>query len=336
MAHLLYQTKGDVLMNENTKIELVVTGGRGDMDSAVHSLWMHKEILAPVLKRVVPEYMDCSVEEVISMIDADIRSDITVSDIGNCKAESRGTEQYKLTEKLSRFDVRIKSKNPKLSTENVLVMLHIDYEVQNDYYPRVGRGKKSYAIERRGVYYAARMLDGQLSYATHQTDYNALEKCYSIWVCTRDVPKSLQNTVIMYSMKKQDLAGSTPDRPKDYDLMSVIVIRLGDDVPEDSVFEFIKGVNRGRIDVVEKYVDTKQHPEIKEEAVTMEGFADVFIDEGRKEGRKEGIKIGEKRAKDAAEAKISDARQRYIQECLDTGRATTVEEAEKLAEAIFR
>ena len=145
-----------------------------------------------------------------------------------------------------------------------------------------------------------------------------------------------KNTVIMYSMKKQDLAGSTPDRPKDYDLMSVIVIRLGDDVPEDSVFEFIKGVNRGRIDVVEKYVDTKQHPEIKEEAVTMEGFADVFIDEGRKEGRKEGIKIGEKRAKDAAEAKISDARQRYIQECLDTGRAATVEEAEKLAEAIFR
>lgn len=332
-------------MNENTKMELAVTGNYGTADEVVHNLWMNKELIAPVLKRVVPEYIDCTVDEIISLIDADIRSDITVSDIGNPKAADRGTEQYRLTEKLSRFDVRIKSKNPRLSTQKLLVMLHIDYEVQNNYYPKGKKSKKPYAIEKRGVFYTARMLDSQLSYVTHQTDYNALEKCYSIWVCTKGVPKSLQNTVTLYSMKKQDLVGKTADRPDNYDLMSVIVIRLGKEMPKDSVFEFINGVNEGNIEIVEKYLDTENYPHIKEEVEKMEGIADVLIDKGIKIGEANAetrINIAEKQAFDArqrAETAIkekNDARQRYIDECLQTGRATTPEEAEQMAATIFR
>ncbi len=46
------------------------------------------------------------------------------------------------------YDVHFKVKNPKLSSETISVMLHVDLEVQNDYSPRNPR----YPIVKRAVY----------------------------------------------------------------------------------------------------------------------------------------------------------------------------------------
>lgn len=67
----------------------------------------------------------------------------------------------------------------------------------------------------------------------------------------------------------------------------------------------------------------------------MVSFTQILKEEGMKEGIKIGEKRGEERVK-AAEEKINSAKQRYIQECLKDGRASTVEEAEEMAKSIFR
>ncbi len=70
-------------------------------------------------------------------------------------------------------------------------------------------------------------LSSQLSTITQTTDYSKLEKCYSIWICAEDVPKKLQNTLTEYSFSKKDIIGVADEPEEDYDLLTVIIIRLG-------------------------------------------------------------------------------------------------------------
>lgn len=162
----------------------------------------------------------------------------------------------------------------------------------------------------------ARELCSQLSYGTHVTDYGALEKCYSIWVMVRNVPEEMQNSVSLIELKKRDLIGETPDEAENYDLLSVVFIRLGNEVPEDSVFEYIEGVNKGKTEVVKKYVDIESRPQIAEEVKTMEGFAEMFREEGMEEGMEQKRKeindlnswlIGQDRWEDLKRSTYDDA-----------------------------
>ena len=138
------------------------------------------------------------------------------------------SELSSLVEKLVRFDIRFKIINPKLSTEKIRVNLHIDMEAQKSYRP----SNPSYPILKRAVYYVARDLSSQLSTITQTTDYSKLEKCYSIWICAEDVPKKLQNTLTEYSFSKKDIIGVADEPEEDYDLLTVIIIRLGKETEE--------------------------------------------------------------------------------------------------------
>ena len=282
-------------MNEETRTQLENTADSMTADKSIHNIWLCKEIIAPVLQRVIPEYSGYSVEQVIEMIDSDIRQSDTVSDSERPFAQDRGTEQYSVTEKLLRFDVHIKAKNPVLSSEKIQVMLHIDYEIQNVYNAaEIVKGvREPYDIEQRAMYYVARELSSQLRYVTENTCYNRLEKCYSIWVCTQGIPENDKNSVSVYNINKKDVFGSATDHKETYDLMSVIIIRLGDTVPQDTVLEYIDAVNCGDIDVVDQYIDTTPTPKIREELRTMKGFATMYMNKGFAKGEEQGFLKGE-------------------------------------------
>ena len=50
-------------------------------DNLVKQMFRNKEIMAPILKMVVPEYKDCSLEEIIACMDDIAFEEIPVSDI---------------------------------------------------------------------------------------------------------------------------------------------------------------------------------------------------------------------------------------------------------------
>ncbi|MBQ7567517.1 hypothetical protein IJT17_01790 [bacterium] len=60
-----------------------------------------------------------------------------------------------------------------------------------------------------------------------KSHYEKLRKVYSIWVCT-EVPKYYQNTIMAYSMAERSYFGNAPAEPENYDLLSVVMIGLGD------------------------------------------------------------------------------------------------------------
>ena len=103
-------------------------------DNLVKQMFRNKEIMAPILKMVVPEYKDCSLEEIIACMDDIAFEEIPVSDIKSMQIKGEDTELSSIEEKVIRYDLHFKARNPKLST-NISIYLHFDVELQNDKYP---------------------------------------------------------------------------------------------------------------------------------------------------------------------------------------------------------
>ena len=100
------------------------------LDAECKLLFSSREILAVILKETIDEYKDYSREEIIGFIEPDsIESDREVSP-GRTNSQIQGdTQEFAaLNEKVSRFDIRLRAKNPRLSKESIVIKLHIDIE----------------------------------------------------------------------------------------------------------------------------------------------------------------------------------------------------------------
>ena len=87
-------------------------------------------------------------KEVMEFIEADSITSETEVSPGRTNTQVLGdnAEYVQLNEKTSYFDLAFRAKNPLLSTEKVLVSLHVDIEPQKTYQP-------GYPVEKRGIYY---------------------------------------------------------------------------------------------------------------------------------------------------------------------------------------
>lgn len=274
-------------MKRETEIELAAAEAVGSKyDEACKNLFKNKEIIAPVLKEVVPEYRNSTVEEIIRFIDADSIKDIPVDDI-SIRAEQLNTEIGSVSDKLIRYDTHFKAVNPMLSDENLCIHLHIDLEVQNNYQP----SNPTYSIIKRGVYYAAREISYQLGILTEQTNYGDIQKAYSIWICNERIPQKLQNTVTMYSIKKSDIIGKAEEPEEDYDLMSIVIIRRGKkrDAP---IFDYLAGVFQCDKAKITEYVDIEKNEAVQKEVDDLSGLGMSIMRDARQQGIQEGMQQG--------------------------------------------
>ncbi len=253
-------------------------------DESCKEVFKNREVIAPILKYVAVEFKDCTQEEIIQCIDADsIKEEIPVGELPP-QVKDQGTEMVAVFEKSIRYDIHFKAKNPILSDENILVMIHVDFEVQNNYKP----ADPEYPIVKRAIYYAAREISSQLGKLTEKTNYADIEKCYSIWVCNENVPKELQNTVTRYSMVKEDLIGNTNEPKQEYDLMEVVIIRRGKEASEDDIFQYLESIFQSNLEKMREYVDIPSGSEIEKEVVRMTGMGQTIYERGKTEGKSEG------------------------------------------------
>lgn len=259
-------------------------------DDACKALFVHKPTLAPILKYSVPELKGMTNEQIIECIDK-VSVTTPVSDVSE-KLVNENTELSSALEKTIRYDFHFRMKNPDLSTENMMVCLFIDFEIQNSYRPR----NPKYHIEKRMIYYLCREISAQLSILTEKSNYEDIQKAYSIWVCNEDVPLKLQNTMSRYRIVKEDVIGKSDDDDKElYDLMEGIIIRRGKDTSDDDIFQYLTSVFTSDLEGIRKYVDMDKHPEIEKEVRHMSGLGQTIREnaftEGKIEGREEGVDL---------------------------------------------
>lgn len=250
-------------------------------DNLVKKMFRNKEIMAPILKMVVPEYKDCSLEEIIACMDDIAFEEIPVSDIKSMQIKGEDTELSSIEEKVIRYDLHFKARNPKLST-NISVYLHFDVELQNDYRP-------GYPIPKRGIYYAARGISEQLGILTETTDYSNVEKVYCIWICNnKKMPKKLQNTVSEYYIAKRDLIGQVEEPKEDYDLIDIIMIRRGDDPSDEQILDYLNNLMKADLSGIRTYSNIEWSEELEKEGDYMLGFADSLLRQARMESEAQG------------------------------------------------
>ena len=57
--------------------------------------------------------------------------------------------------------------------------------------------------------------------------YEKIKKVYSIWICMNP-PKYRKNSINRYSIQEEHLIGETSEKVENYDLLTVVMICLGD------------------------------------------------------------------------------------------------------------
>ena len=250
-------------------------------DNLVKQMFRNKEIMALILKMVVPEYKDCSLEEIIACMDDIAFEEIPVSDIKSMQIKGEDTELSSIEEKVIRYDLHFKARNPKLST-NISIYLHFDVELQNDYRP-------GYPISKRSIYYAAREISEQLGILTEITDYSSVEKVYCIWICNnKKMPKKLQNTVSEYYIAKRDLIGHVEEPKEDYDLIDIIMIRRGDESSDEQILDYLNNLMKADLSGIRTYSNIEWPEELENEGDYMLGFADSLLRQARAESEARG------------------------------------------------
>ena len=178
----------------------------------------------------------------------------------------------------------------------IQVNLHIDVEAQKTYRP-------GYPIEKRGVYYEARTLTSQLPLASQMSDYGKLEKCYSIWICRDDVPKKGRYGISFYKIVNTKNIGENPAREEDYDLMTLVIIRLGSPRYErkqgdegDELFRFLNLVmyphKKDFMKDLSEYIDFSENEELWKEVPPMEGLGLAVYEDGLRDGLEQGHESG--------------------------------------------
>ena len=90
---------------------------------------------------------------------------------------------------------------------------------KNDFHP-------GYPLLKRGIYYCSRMISSQHGTVFMKSDYGKIKKVYSIWICTTPTLEQ-EYSITRYKMTEENLLGQVKAPKKNYDLLDVVMVCLG-------------------------------------------------------------------------------------------------------------
>lgn len=295
------------MKTESTQMAVEIYAAGNDLatDLACKRVLALKDIMARILQRVVREYKPYTPEEIAERFldDAQIQLFREVSSGFTNRKEfvsPENSESVVPNEGHVYFDVRVVALLPDEYRTKTQIFLHIDMEAQKEYRP-------GYPIEKRGLYYIARMLSSQIERVSEGSSYAGLQKVYSIWICLgKDIPVKEQQTITRFYLAKEDLVGQVDVREEDFDLLELILVRLGDKETEDQLLGMLttllwkKLSAQKRMQELEERYGVPMKHEVVEEVGNMCSYSAAIKERAMDEGREEGKALG--RAEGRAQA----------------------------------
>ncbi len=288
---------------------LFASGNESQYDASCKNILKDRMVLANILKAVVCEYNDCSVEDIANKyIEPDTISQTVAVEKNLSNITGASEEDSSINEGTIKYDVRFQAKAPavykkekykhKKESGNMLINLEIDIEGQKKFDP-------GYPIEKRAMYYGARMLAAEIGDITENTNYGVLDKVYSIWICF-NAPDYKANTITRYCMEKKDLVGKYDIQEKDYNLIETVIIRLGkkDEITKEYILDLLYGLFSPELSYKEKIERLTnigfEIKNVKEDLEKMSGLGaylvETSIEKGLQQGLQQGLKQGHKQA----------------------------------------
>ena len=242
-------------------------------DQHAKRLLSQRAIMARLLKRTVPEFKDAAIADIADKyiegtpeissipVDRDKTNDVRGRLRSPKEFLGNATENIGITEGWIRFDILFHARVPR---SGELITLIINVEAQRTQ----KRSKLGYAILRRAVYYASRLISAQKETEFTGSSYDEIKKVYTIWLCM-DSPDG-KSAINRYDLNEHHILHAHEENRADYDLMSIITIYLGEErtPKEDWLIRFLRIL----------FKDTKASPTVKKQILKNEFGMDTTTD----------------------------------------------------------
>ena len=250
-----------------------------------------KNVLSWILQRTVREYAGMNREEIMKCIEGE-------PEIGSRRVNPGETNASQITgmaneDKVNEegtifYDIRFFAWIPK-SREKIRLISNV--EAQKKYHT-------GYSLTTRGVFYGARMISAQLGTEFEIPEYDKIKKVYSIWICM-NAPQYIGNAISEYKLEKTDLIPGIPDRRKEYDKLSVVMVCLNTKKEtEDQFLGMLQTLFNTELAEKEKKERLEQEYEIQmengfgKELSLMCNLSDTVEERGIQKGIEKGIEQG--------------------------------------------
>lgn len=279
-------------MGQKTTISqsIDVAAQKAAYDAVCKRILAEKIILAWIMKHSMREYADYEVKEIAEKC---IEGKPQVSETAVLPDETYapkiggvGVEDSTWAEGTVIYDIRFSAIVPK-KDEHIEMIINV--EAQNDFYP-------GYPLTKRGIFYCGRMISSQYGTVFVNSHYEKIQKVYSIWICMNP-PKSRANSITEYSFTERNFVGKVQEKRQNYDLMTLIMICLGDsdNNAENEMLELLdvllssdKKVDEKK-QILEKRFNIPMTEEFEEEVESMCNLSDGVEQKGLEKGIKEGV-----------------------------------------------
>ena len=260
--------------------------------------------MARFLKRTVPEFKDAAIADIAEKY---IEGTPQISEIPVERDKTNAaryalrfpkelsgdaTESVGITEGWIRFDILFHARVPK---SGELITLIINVEAQRTQ----KRSKLGYAILRRAIYYASRLLSAQKETEFTGSSYDEIKKVYSIWLCM-DSPDG-KSAINRYDINEHHVLHTHKENRADYDLMSIVTIYLGErrQPNEDWLIRFLRILFKdtattpmAKKQILKDEFDMDTTIDIEEELNTMCNLSTGIYEQGMVRGLEQGMVRG--------------------------------------------
>lgn len=280
---------GKVVGNRISQI-LDVSDRKTRYDASARNLVAQKAILAYILKSAMDEFSSVSVKQIAEEL---IEGSPQVNEIpvhqdspggrlnGNDRVADMATEDVSIQEGTVRYDIRFLVRVPG-EDEQIEIIVNIEVQMKDT---------PGYPIPKRGIYYGSRLISAQRGTVFKDQEYGRIKKVVSIWLCQSTSPER-SDTINEYRFWEKCRRGTYQEEEKNYDLIRVIVMRLGDygENSEDDAIRLLSKVFSGKRSAEEKKAVLSEEfqidvtEKIDQEVGVMCNLSDGLIEKGEERG----------------------------------------------------
>lgn len=273
-------------------------------DQHVKHLLASRKLLAEIVKKVVPEFQNTSIDDIANKyiegtplvgsipVDPGLTNAVPPKISGDRNEDGAPKEGY-IT-----YDILFHARAPGTGLPITLI---INVEAQRTQ----KESTLKYHLMKRAVFYACRLISSQKEREFEGKDYNSIKKIYSIWICM-DSPTG-DSYINHYHMEEKHLLHRYEESHENYDLINIVLISLGKKADKDRLIHLLQVLfteSQQTFDTKREILQKEYHiemtPEMEQEMSTMcnlslnisEEALNRGLAQGRKEGRLEGREEG--------------------------------------------
>lgn len=214
-----------------------ISNDKVNLDAGCKSLLGCTPVAAFIAKNCIPEFHDMALDKIQEFIVyKKAKSEMTPEELAEIQKSNIPPVEISchpvedLPDKLNEKNVESKSINEGTIYYDVLFDIGlpcgkanrviVDIEAQNKYNP-------GYHMLNRGSFYCGRMVSAQKESVFHNSDYDKLQKVYSIWLCI-DPGEEVRGVCNTYSMTETCLAKEYHFPKEQYDNYCIVMACLQD------------------------------------------------------------------------------------------------------------